>query len=163
HARLERAEQQNRRGVHDLKVERRSRPCGDLITQTLAERAVGVEPHDVAQVPVNVLVILRPRLLPRTPPRGNPVNVLDDALDGLLGFAVLCSRGEPLDFEQERDEQVRVAQKDLVQLAESARRRVQEELALVDGAEPVRLEKLGDLRLYFLLLRIEAALTTLDP
>src|SRR5690606_16634093 len=44
----------------------RERPCGprpNLLEQSLAERAVRIQPHDVPQVAMHVAVVLRPRLL----------------------------------------------------------------------------------------------------
>jgi hypothetical protein len=111
---------------------------------------------------VDVLVVLGPRPLPRAAPGRDAVDVLDHALDRRLGVDVLRGRRERLDLLEERDEVVRVAEEDLVQLAQRARRRVEERLAAVDGAEPVGREQLGDLGLHLLLLRIEASLAALD-
>jgi hypothetical protein len=112
---------------------------------------------------VDVLVVLRPGSLARTAPDRDAVDVLDDPLGDLFGLGARGDRGERLDLLQESDEVVRVAQEDLVQLPQRLGRGVEQALAALDGAEPVRLEELRDLGLHFLLLRVEAALATLDP
>ncbi|HEX9772100.1 MAG TPA: hypothetical protein VGA44_01435 [Steroidobacteraceae bacterium] len=146
----------------DKQVERPRRPSGELVTQPLAERAIRIEAHDVAQVAVHVLVVLGPRELPGTAPGRDAIDVLDDALDGFVGFRVLGRGREGLDLLKERGEVVRVAQQNFVQLPQGIGRCVEERLAAVDGTEPVGRQQCRDLRLHFLLLSIEPALSALD-
>src|SRR3712207_8760429 len=61
---------------------------------TLFRSSIRIEPHHVAQVAVHVLVVLGPRALPGAAPGCDAVDVLDDALNGLLGFRALGRRSE---------------------------------------------------------------------
>jgi hypothetical protein len=72
-----------------------------------------------------------------TPPSPNTVNLLNDALYGLLTFSVSSRGRESLDFLQESDEVVRVPKQDLIQLPQSAGGLIHETLAAVDRIEPV--------------------------
>ena len=138
------------------------RPARELVAKALAEGATRIEAHDVAEVAMDVLVVVRPRALSRGAPRGDAIHLLDDALDDLLGFRVPRGAGVALDLLEQRDKVVRVPQQHFVQLAESVGRRVEERLTPLHRTEPVRLEELRYLGLDLFLLRIEAPLTALD-
>lgn len=113
------------------------RPGCKLIAQALAQRTIRIEADDVAQVAVHVLVVLGPGTLPSTAPRSKAIDMLDDALDSFFRFAASGGRCAGLDLLQQGDEVVGVAQQDLIELAQRARRRVKQRLAAVDRAEPV--------------------------
>ena len=63
---------------------------------------------------------------------------------------------------QQRDEVMGIAKEDLVEFSQRIGGRIEQRLASLDRAEPIRLQKFGDLRLHLFLLGIEPALPTLD-
>ena len=111
---------------------------------------------------MNVLVIVRPRALPGAAPGSYAIDVFDDALHSLFGLGLLRLRSQGLNLLQQSDEVMRIAEQDLVEFSERIGGRVEQRLASLDGTEPIRLQKFGDLRLHLFLLRIEPALPALN-
>ena len=112
---------------------------------------------------MNVLVVPGPRLLSRGSPGCHPVNLLADALCGLLRFRGISRCRGLLNLLQERLDVAAVAKQDFIELLKGASHRFEQGLTLLHRAEPVGLQELTDLALHFLLLAVEAALTPFDP
>ena len=77
----------------------------ELLAQPLGQGARRIEPHDVAQVAVHVLEVLRPRALARRAPRRDPVDLIDQPVRRGLRLGVAGRDRELLDVLQQREQQ----------------------------------------------------------
>ena len=93
---------------------------------------------------------------------GGGTNEVQRDLIGLFGLGLLRLRSQGLNLLQQRDEVMRIAEQDLVEFPQRISGCVQQRLTSFDCAEPIRLQKFGDLCLHLFLLRIEPALPALN-
>ncbi len=126
-------------GISNCKREGVRDPVGELVAETLAQRAIWIEPNNMTQVPLDVLVVIRPRLLSRAPPCSYPINVLGDPLSSSLRFpgARLC--GKVLDILKKRLKLALVLEEHFIQFVQSGRSLFKELLAGPHGSKPVLL------------------------
>ena len=113
---------------HGAGARRRSRgdrqqPTAAAAAQPLQQRARRIEPHHVAQVAMHVLKVLGPGALPGAAPSGNAIDLLDDPQHS--GFCLCGARRnrELFDVVEARQQDARVAEKQLIQLAQCGARR----------------------------------------
>ncbi|KYF94732.1 hypothetical protein BE20_00685 [Sorangium cellulosum] len=160
--RLQRPEQPDRGGARGDEREGAIRPGDELVAQPLAQRPIRIQPDDVPQEALDVLVVLRPGALPVSAPGAHAIHVLGGALGRLGGLGRAPVGRELLDFLETRLDVPRVSQQDLVQLAQGGGRRLEQLLARLHGAEPVALQEGADPLADLLLLQVEPALAALD-
>jgi len=137
-------------------------PRHELVAQPLRERTFRIEPHHIAQVAVHELVVVGPAALARLTPRKHALHLIADAPARLGGFLSAAIRCKLLDVLKQSLHLRGVAQEDLVQFGQRARRLLEQCLASLDRREPVARQERADAFPDALLLGIKPALPALD-